>query len=1046
MREVARKRAQREAILAESDWKREQKNQSITSTRANDETHEGEQRRSESDATDPIGNNDNGASSSTNHQSSLESFMATQPGEKELDGLPYYERNAPERNRHESDREARSSSAINNAPPQIHRGRWQEDESNQRPMQQSNANLDSQMMPSSRQHALEIVPNSRQNHTEDESNQCTNDSGPQIQWGRREEDQSNSMDQAPSNNFHLNNYRTMNEPRQNHDGGEFVHRDNHPDAKSAMNPYFRKPPPPPPIENSAANKPKKNIESQRQEKMSDEGIRTSRGEDNANNNSNGKRETWREEAFRSCLLDLLGSFPANILDQDENEMTIFANENIDDESPHSTTQKAASSQLNRKRLFDAASRSLARLAIASRHRTNKICGNSGSRTSSGSIDDVESPDFTPPSPRSLPAYMSVMNVHDDSNPGTLLESGNANATMSSSTEVFSGHSVHGRNARTLCLSKVPPSNKVPSSNSNPLSSWSSEKLAFGSLVLAAQVCDEASSDANFEGKHHLSGSEVVSRRVAGYAQKLSKEGGNESRPEVLSSLVESCLGFLATAFACLESDFVYSVLRSTPRSRSTVFDILSGYAPISSQDITSRELCTASALSLLALSRGLEATITVAVSTSLDPSSACVAYSSPHQYCGTHTKFFIDNGIDGGGVGWISALGRDLGLKLEDYRSSRPRHTHLSQIAMYSYDFILDYNPMTVNNGRHWFDGAMSREDQGVHRGDSRSSHYIDTQGNGQSIDSAACRQPSVMKDRMYAANVEYLTSLIRVGIVSGWLTSASAPANEDGDLNDSNSVRTVDKLCQNLFYVIETVSRRRRSTNQNIASPDPGDSEAVCAASLTLLILILPKQINQSELSSLSSSFRQIGNSVGSIDDLLHSPLVRRMAEIALSWQDPRSVGNGKKNENQATSNALYFLGNICMVGGSTLICSHFGQMIESFLRTIANSISERGSKRTAGQYFDDSNIDSCLFFVLQLHTRSPIMVRTFLRNFMESDNSNSFWGGLLRLATNVSCRLYCTHIFGEFCPIDYYFRLNSFAGIVRDLVVCILVTACSS
>ncbi len=80
----------------------------------------------------------------------------------------------------------------------------------------------------------------------------------------------------------------------------------------------------------------------------------------SNNNSNSKGDTWQEEAFRSSLLDLLGSFPANFFDyQDENQRTIFASESIDDESPHSTTQKAASSQLNCKQLFDAASRSLA---------------------------------------------------------------------------------------------------------------------------------------------------------------------------------------------------------------------------------------------------------------------------------------------------------------------------------------------------------------------------------------------------------------------------------------------------------------------------------------------------------------------------------------------------------------------------------------------------------------------------------------------------------------------------------------------------------------
>ena len=155
---------------------------------------------------------------------------------------------------------------------------------------------------------------------------------------------------------------------------------------------------------------------------------------------------------------------------------------------------------------------------------------------------------------------------------------------------------------------------------------------------------------------------------------------------MLTTLVESCLGFLANAFACLESDVVYSVLKSTLRSHSTVFDALSQFAPVSSQDDLLGDVCTVSALSFLALSRGLEAAITVAIVTSLDPSSSCIAYSSPHKSCGVNTNVFVDTGIDEGGVGWSSALGRDLGLKLEDHRNSRPRHMHLSKIAVFAYD------------------------------------------------------------------------------------------------------------------------------------------------------------------------------------------------------------------------------------------------------------------------------------------------------------------------------------------------------------------------
>lgn len=82
----------------------------------------------------------------------------------------------------------------------------------------------------------------------------------------------------------------------------------------------------------------------------------------------------------------------------------------DNESPHSTiSQSAASTQLQRKRLLDVASRSLAQLATASRHSSTKCCSSrgdgSGDRTSpsngKSSNDDGISPDFDPPSTRSL---------------------------------------------------------------------------------------------------------------------------------------------------------------------------------------------------------------------------------------------------------------------------------------------------------------------------------------------------------------------------------------------------------------------------------------------------------------------------------------------------------------------------------------------------------------------------------------------------------------------------------------------------------------------
>eukprot|EP00579_Thalassiosira_antarctica_P016193 CAMPEP_0201942634 /NCGR_PEP_ID=MMETSP0903-20130614/49389_1 /ASSEMBLY_ACC=CAM_ASM_000552 /TAXON_ID=420261 /ORGANISM="Thalassiosira antarctica, Strain CCMP982" /LENGTH=136 /DNA_ID=CAMNT_0048485069 /DNA_START=386 /DNA_END=793 /DNA_ORIENTATION=+ len=130
---------------------------------------------------------------------------------------------------------------------------------------------------------------------------------------------------------------------------------------------------------TAANVPKISLEHLKS------GKKSSKSNNNRSNGSRGNAssstdngETWQAEAFRSSLLDLLGSFPSNYFDSsdeaiDDHESILFATsatECIDDESPHSTTsQSAASAQLQRKRLFDAASRSLARLAIASRHST-----------------------------------------------------------------------------------------------------------------------------------------------------------------------------------------------------------------------------------------------------------------------------------------------------------------------------------------------------------------------------------------------------------------------------------------------------------------------------------------------------------------------------------------------------------------------------------------------------------------------------------------------------------------------------------------------------
>jgi len=949
-----------------------------------------------------------------------------------------------------------------NAPQKDRRGQRQEyqPDNNQVMNQTSTRNDDSQ---TNHHHSSSLPINHRSQHNAPQKDRRRQEYQPNYhQRGRQASSHLNHQHQSlPSyhnddgdseRNNSQNNDQYNRQTSRNNSQPILNHRDNHrslPAARSTANPYHRKQQPPP-AKNTAANVPRIALDNMRSRQQGNNRTTTSTRRDDRDtitNNEGG--EIWQEESFRSSLLDLLGSFPSNCFNDNQldesmdennggggNYSFLFskpANNNDTNmmggiDSPLSTTsQTAASAQLHRKRLFDAASRSLARLAIVSRHTKCTDNRNNTSRTSGGSTStDGESPrDFNPPSPRSLPSFMSVMNIHDDSNGigGGYWGAGNVNNMLSSSKAVFSGQSVYGRNARSVQLSSTIPQGRNNTLSSTEFSSWTSEQLAFGTMVLAAQVCHEASYDPNFNGKFGKS-SEAEPCRVAGFVQNSNSKGGNDKIPAISSALVEASLEFLATCFACLEADIVYSVLKSTLKSSSslssfTVMDAISYFCPVPSQaQEAATDVCTIPALSLLTLSRGLEATIFVARhAASLDPSSACTAYSTPYDL---HTNSAIDTGVNGGGVGWLSALGRDLGLKLEDSSrgSSHPRHHHLSQVAAYAYDFILEYDPHLVDeDGR----GNNNNNRSGNQRGKSRGSLYVDTQGVGdsQALDALACRQPSVMKDRMFAAIVEYLSSLLHAGIVSGWLPTDDSSDNDDSRSNESNN-RTVDRLCQKLFFVVETRARLRSSTNQqNTASSDPGDSEAVCAASLSLLILALPEHVDQSGPSSLSTSFRQMGSSNGSIDDLLHSHLMKKMVEMALSWQDEQP--SRKKNKSResvmtskATSNAISVLSLICMVGGSDLIASQFGRKLENFLQNITEGVCDRGRHRDSSRSYDNSTIDSPLSFLLQLHAGMPVLVRQFIRRFIEQQSSENvdyvshFVAGLMHLSASVSAKFY--------------------------------------
>jgi hypothetical protein len=598
-----------------------------------------------------------------------------------------------------------------------------------------------------------------------------------------------------------------------------------------------------------------------------------------------KQPGWQTQAYQSSLTDLISSF----LSTPESEQTL------------------ASCQLARKRCFDATSRALARLAIVSR---------------SGNVVN----DCNPPSPRSLPSFMSVMNVQGP-------EDG--------MHDVFVGQSVHGRCARTVCLG---------------LEEGVLEQLTLRAAQFAAGVCSEA--------------------------------GGGK----MTMGLVEAALEFLATAFACLECDLVYDMLllsvNGSKDERRSLFDVLLDLAPNEDRE-TANNMST---LAFLAVSRGLEAANFVArYATSLDSAGCCKTYASPH----TIIRTLDHNTIDEGGVGFLSALGKDLCLHLEDYNGVRVGR--LNEMAKYAYDSILRFNPMiSTDNGEPYREtSSNSRDDR---RGRENDSLCVDTDVG--LVDSFQCRQPSVVKDRMCAAYVEYLSSLIQIGVVSGWL-------NSDSD-------KTVEKLCQKLFLVIETRSRLRRSTNQRTSNDSSGDSESVCAASLSLLLLALPMH-QENPVDSMS--FRKMGGSTGTISDVFESPLVKRMVELGLSL----SCEIGQKESasparTHALTSILYMMIDLVVVGGVSLISQALSRQLNKFL---ADAIVRVSQLETIGITKNGAHIEAVLLFLLHLHNGCPNLVRETLRNHFEQsacsenerDASSSFVGNLLQLCAHVSYSVQIYH-----------------------------------
>ena len=417
-------------------------------------------------------------------------------------------------------------------------------------------------------------------------------------------------------------------------------------------------------------------------------------------------------------------------------------------------------------------------------------------------------------------------------------------------------------------------------------------------------------------------------------------------------------------------------------------------------EMTSSSLQNASTiptLALLTLSRGLEAAHFVTrYATSLDPSSICATYTSPHSlgedgYIGQ--KQNINFGVDEGGVGYLSAVSRDLGLSIESNEGMR----RLKGCAEYAYDCILDFDPIIVD------DGAGSLYNGSGHVfGNSRKTHNsyrlglkVDTQS-GQDM-ASAYRRPSVVKDRIFSSAVEYLSSMVQIGIVSTWLSLTS---NDE----ESADARTVDKLCQKLQSVIETRARMRRSTNQS--TNNECDNEAVCASAMNLLVLLLPRHVEQpTRRTSLSTSFRNMGNeSTGNILDLFQSSMVQKIVDLALSWEDVTEKSSSYAKY-YASNNAIIILSTFLMAGAGALIEETAPKQIETFLQRVTESICTRGN---AVDDADDPYVASALSLLFHLHTDCPLLVRQFLRDNICSNNNDqseaSFACALIQLCTSVS------------------------------------------
>jgi hypothetical protein len=156
------------------------------------------------------------------------------------------------------------------------------------------------------------------------------------------------------------------------------------------------------------------------------------------------------------------------------------------------------------------------------------------------------------------------------------------------------------------------------------------------------------------------------------------------------------------------------------------------------------------------------------------------------------------------------------------------------------------------------------------------------------------------------------------------------------------------------------------------------------------------------------------MGGSTGTIADIFHSPLVKRMVEFGLSWNEDGLKEQAAPTKRHALTSIYYVLSDIILTGGASLISSTFGRQLNDFLLGAVRRICKYDSDEESSRK-NSANVDALLLFLLHLHNGCPFVVRQALRNHFEHSLSvndsggddtaaNLFVGNLLQMCAQVS------------------------------------------